>query len=211
MKKIFLMGTLFLLFISCVSAQAQGTRRMRMLQQYTKQTASNAAAVEKFFEMVQKGQTEQIAQLQDVSLLSEKDKFGNNCFHLAKNASTLQALAGVIRRQNPSAMENLLTKLRNERNEMGETPLMAHISYGKADTFFLLYRGSELEMNIRSVQAVDKGGALSQTAEIRKGVVIALSKDMSGRTVAQAALVNANKPGMDRVIRFFKTHAPYLF
>lgn len=187
------------------------SRRADLVAHYLKKSPARELAVEDFLKMVQEGDVASISLIQNISLFSAKDKFGNNCFHLAKNADTLQALARVIRQLSPAKMKDIFTQLRNERNEMGETPLMAHISYGKSDTFFLLYKGSELDTQIKQVLAVDKGGALAQTAQIRKGVVLALSKDAAGRTVAQTALVNADKPGMSRVINFFKTNASYLF
>lgn len=188
-----------------------GQRRAQMLEQYAKKAPVRAVSKTDFLNMVKEGKADKLSQVQDISLLNVQDKFGNNCFHLAPDAATLQALAGMVRRVSPALQAETFARLRNQRNDMGETPLMAHISYGKADTFFLLYKGSELEANIRQVQAVDKGGALSATANIRKGVVIAMSKDKSGRTVAQAALANADKPNMVRVITFFRTNAPYLF
>ena len=212
--------TIFILLAVLMTASAAvavaddvepGQRRAQMVQQYLNKNAAHTVDADEFLEMVKDGDVDGIASLQDISLLSAKDKFGNNCFHLAKDAATLQALARTVRRLTPQTMDETFAHLRNERNEMGETPLMTHVSYGKASTFFLLYKGSELETNIRQVQAVDKGGALSQTANIRKKVVLALSKDNSGRTVAQAALANISEPGMSRVEAFFKANAPYLF
>lgn len=215
MKKILFILLVVLFAGSATMAVADdvkpGQRRAQMLQQYVKKNPAAAVSEENFLNMVKEGDVDAISKVQDIALFQANDKFGNNCFHLAPDAATLQALAGVVRRLNPALLEETFSRLRNERNDMGETPLMAHVSYGKAETFFLLYRGSELEMNIRQVQAIDKGGALSSAASIRKGVVVALSKDMSGRTVAQAALANADKPNMSRVINFFRANAPYLF
>ena len=40
--------------------------------------------------------------------------------------------------------------------------------------------------------------------------VVKMSKDNSGRTIAQAARDNASVPGMDKVVAFFNENASYL-
>lgn len=138
-----------------------------------------------------------------------KDKFGNNVFHLAKDAQTIQVIAYWIR-QKDTHYASSISLLRNQRNQFDETPLMAHINYGKADTFLLLYTGSDLEKAVRDANAVNKGGALDTAAAIKIG--IARTKASSGgRTVAEAARANAQMPGMDKVVAFFDQHAPYLY
>ena len=186
---------------------AAGTRREQLVQNYTAKNPARVAAAEELFRAAREGDVESIARVKNISVLLMQDKFGNNCFHLAKDARTLQALAGVVRQLKPTQAVSIISQLRNQRNRMGETPLMAHINYGKSDTFFLLYKRSDLAAAITQAKGVDKGGALSPTAEIQKGVVISLSKDNSGRTVAQAAKAN----GVTNAVAFFEKNAPYLF
>lgn len=173
--------------------------------------ASSVVTADNFLRAAQKGDTAALLNVQDFSWLQATDKFGNNCFHLAKDASTLQTLAALVRRLEPKKSSLTITHLRNQRNNMGETPLMAHINYGKTETFQLLYEGSELANAVREAGAVSTGGALLQVAGIKQGVARTLSRDNSGRTVAQAALANRNAPGMEHVVLFFEHNAPYLF
>ena len=209
MKKIIfvLLVALFVPAVQAVAIEGQtASRREAMLRRYAPKISSAQALLR----AAQEGDVSQIATLTQAAFLLETDKFGNNCFHLAKNADTVQALAAAARRLEPNYL-GVIVRLRNQRNQAGETPLMRHINYGKADTFTLLYEGSELAAAVRDARRVDKGGALSATAEIKKGVAISLSKDGAARTVAQAALANAQAPGMNKVVEFFKKNAPYLF
>ena len=188
------------------------SRRQIMVQRYS----PKAQTEEQFLEAVRRGDTGVIFSSMQESFLKATDKFGNNCFHLAKDAATVQALAAGIRRLKskdafPEDYLSFINYLRNQRNNMGEIPLMTHINYGKADTFQLLYTGTKLAAAIRAARSVDKGGALSATADIKKNVAIALSTDNSGRTVAQAALANREAPEMEKVIAFFEENASYLF
>lgn len=194
-----------------VVAQGTSSRRQEMLQRYARKSAvKQVLTAEQFLEVARKGDTDAIASVTQLDFFKQTDKFSNNCFHLAKDAATVQALAAAIRRLDNNFQAEI-KRLRNQRNDMGETPLLAHINYGKADTFALLYEGSDLAEAVREVRLVDKGGALSVTASIKKGIARSLSQDISGRTVAQAALANMEQPGMASVVEYFQIHAPYLF
>ena len=194
-----------------VTAQTGASRRQIMLQRYaTKAAVTKALTAEGFLEAATKGDTETIFSVKDITLFDQTDKFSNNCFHLAKDEATLQALAAVIRRLDENNSRRIIRQLRNQRNNMGETPLMRQINLGKAQMFEPLYRGSELAESIRETRSVSKGGALNIPAKIKEGITKSLSKDNSGRTVAQAALANINEPGMDKVVAYFEEHAPYL-
>ena len=211
MKKFLIIyAVLSILCVLPVAAQTSGKRLY-----YPSAAAEKAAPVisseKEFLAAAKDGQQEAILKLKESAWLLATDKFGNNCFHLAKDAPTLQALAAAVRRLSPEQSFSIISRLRNQRNNMGETPLMAHINYGKADTFRLLYEGSELAGAIREAKSVSTGGALLEVAEIKEGVVLSLAKDNSGRTVAQAAQANYNRPGMSRVVEFFRQEAPYLF
>lgn len=177
-------------------------------------TQLTATTAEQFLQAAKEGNTAFFATLQDASVLKTKDKFGNNAFHLAKNASTVQAIAAAVRRlsEKGESYYTVLATLRDQRNNAGETPLMAHINYGKTDTFHLLYEGSKLATAVRETKALNIGGALKGVAGI-KGSVIArtLACDNSGRTVAQAARANQDIPGMSRIVQFFEKNASYLF
>lgn len=210
MKKLF-----FTLIAFCTVFTFPLRAEVQKIELYRPGDELRAAAAEMaagdFLRAVQKGDLAVILAVEDVSLLHATDKFGNNAFHLAKDASTVQALAKVVRRLEPKNSFVTINQLRNQRNQTGETPLMLHINYGKTDTFQLLYEGSDLALAIREANAVNTGGALLHVATIKQGVALGLSKDNSGRTVAQAALANRNLPGMERIVQFFSQQAPYLF
>lgn len=184
-------------------------RRAEMVQRYNQK-----ALGEQLLSFAKEGDVASINALaeraKNGSYLMFVDKFGNNAFHLAKDAQTVQAIAAAVRQMYTRNFVEKIGILRNQRNQSGETPLMAHINYGKADTFFLLYVGSDLQKAVNAVKAVNKGGALDITAGIKKGVVVSLAQDASGRNVAQAARANASAEGMDRVIAFLNQEASYL-
>lgn len=194
-----------------VTAEMVSSRRELMLQRYAPKTAiTEVLNAEQFLEAATKGDTKTIFSVTDITLFDQTDKFSNNCFHLAKDEATLQALAAVIRRLDEKNSHQIIRQLRNQRNAMGETPLMRQINLGKAQMFEPLYRGSELAQSIRQTRSVNKGGALAIPTKIKEGITKSLSKDNSGRTVAQAALANINEPGMDKVVAYFEENAPYL-
>ncbi len=216
MKKIIsiLLVVMVVNFASIVQAEVRkSTRRSQLVQHYLDKNPAHVSAEATFLQAVSRGDTAFINRVTDSSLFFVEDKFGNNCFHLAKDASTLQALARNIRRLVPAKdQKSSIARLLNGRNHVQETPLMEHINAGKAgSTFFLLYNGSDLALAIEEANKIDKGGALATAAQIKKGIAVGLSKDSGGRTIAQAALDNADKPRMDLVIAFLKRQAPYLF
>lgn len=217
MKKILWVFLLVMGVGSLYAADNSSTgRRAQMLLRYAPKTvtASNPVAAADFLKAVSQGNMEYILQITDKNLLFAQDKFENNIFHLAPNASTVQALAGLVR-DLMGEDEFLLTlnSLRNQRNQFGETPLIRHINFGISDTFELLFKGSELASDIHTVRLVDKGEALNNTAWVFKGTAIAHSKDKSGRTVAQAALAHcqAGNAEMCKIKDNFQARAPYLF
>ena len=89
---------------------------------------------------------QQLAQLSpDGTFVNVHDKYNNNLFHVAKDANTVQALAGLIRQFYPAQTQGIISRLVNERNATGETPLLAQINAGHGDTFHLLYAPSILK------------------------------------------------------------------
>ena len=199
-----------LIFALCVPAAyaAQnetgviGARRQAMVQKYAKKITA-----EEFLSAVRNGNLTLIGQVQEPALFKAQDKFGNNCFHLAKDAATIQAVAAAARRLDNNYL-TLFKTLRDQRNHIGETPLLYHVGLGKADTFEVLYRGSSLQEAVRAANAVsNKGAALVNTANVKQAVVRTEASDQSGRTVADVALAN----GLEEVVAYFEQHAPYLF
>lgn len=138
-------------------------------------------------------------------------KNGNNVFHVARNAQTFQALARVVRHFYPSDYKIKIRQMMNQRNNQGETPVHAQISYGRADTFAVAFPYTDLYDKMMNVKSkLNKGGLVAEVAKTEAAAVAEMSKDASGRTIAQAARDNASAPGMEKVIAFFHENASYL-
>lgn len=222
MKK-FLSLVLVALIVSAVQAAPSfstiptNSRRQEMVQRYV----SKHSLESRFWEAVDKGDIAFIDQLEDAVLLTKTDKFGNNCFHRAKNAATVQALSAAIRRIYKEQAPGILHGLINQKNKtMNETPAQAHLSVGKTDTFALLFASEKGTLQASSDLAVAISklrptmhltGPIAISTTLEKERIRSLSQDKAGRTIAQVALANANQPGMDNVIRYFQANAPYLF
>lgn len=226
MKKI-----LFILFIGVFPAvvqaepslqQRQEIRQKRVHEYLTR--AIVAADLNKenefgdtpLFEAAQKGDVNAILRYGNESLsgafLLQKGKNGNNVFHVARNAQTFQALARMVRKFYPQDYKIKIRQMMNQRNDLGETPVHAQINYGRSDTFMIAFPYTELYERMMSAKSkLDKGGVLAEVAKTTEvEEVVKLSKDASGRTIAQAARDNVSTPGMDRVVAFFAHNASYL-
>ncbi|OUO57594.1 hypothetical protein [Candidatus Avelusimicrobium gallicola] len=145
------------------------------------------------------------------SFLLRTGKNGNNVFHVARNAQTFQALARVLRDFYPGDYKIKIRQMMNQRNQLGETPVQAQINYGRADTFRIAFPYTDMYDKMMTVKTkLNKGGLIAEVAKTEAAVVVEMSKDASGRTIAQAARDNASAPGMAQVIAFFQNNAPYL-
>lgn len=186
------------------SVVTTGNRRQAMVEKYGVKKIS----ADEFLKAVSKGDTALISQVKDLAILKAQDKFGNNCFHLAKNKVTLLAIAAGIRQLDEEDYLTTFQQLRDQRNHMGETPLMYQINIGKTEMFEELYRGSSLQNAIRTANAVNnKGAALINTANVRIKLARQEGSDYSGRTVADAAKAN----GLQEIVSFFENNAAYMF
>ena len=73
------------------------------------------------------------------------DKYGNNLFHVAKNADTVQVVSSLIRRYFGAKATRKIAQLADTRNKLGETPLHAQINAAHADTFRPIYTYTSLK------------------------------------------------------------------
>lgn len=73
------------------------------------------------------------------------DKYGNNLFHVAKNANTVQVLSSLIRQYYGAKATRQIEQLANTPNKLGETPLHAQINAAHADTFRPIYHYTSLK------------------------------------------------------------------
>ena len=202
--------------------ETRGERRQQLVHEYLTRAIS-AADLNKenefgdtpVFTAAQNGNVKAILNFEkraaNGSFLLRVGKNGNNVFHVARNAQTFQALAHVLRKFYPNDYKVKIHQMMNQRNSFGETPVQAQINYGRADTFQIAFQYTDLYEKMITVKSkLDKGGIVAEVAKMEASVVIEMSKDGSGRTIAQAARDNASAPGMDRVISFFAEKAPYL-
>ncbi len=120
------------------------------------------------------------------------DSYGNNVFHAAKNADTVQVIASLIRQFYGAQAPRQIAALVDARNIQGETPLLAQINAGHADTFSPLYAHSTLKKknDATNRQLVRLHGMDESIAgpnrEIYCEEIIRLSS-AGGRTLLQAA------------------------
>ena len=222
MKKIFFL-LVACLTVSLVQAEpVQAPRQDLRMQNLTRVIAAadlnkeNEFGDTPVFTAAQNGDVNAIlkygAQSVSGAFLLRQGKNGNNVFHVARNAQTFQALARMLRKFYPQDYKIKIHQMMNQRNDFGETPVHAQINYGRADTFWISFPYTDLYTKMMAVKSkLDKGGVLAQVALTTEAEeVTKLSKDASGRTIAQAARDNASAPGMARVIGFFSRNASYL-
>ena len=81
----------------------------------------------------------------DGKFLLATDKYGNNLFHVAKNADTVQAVSSLIRRYFGAKTIRKIEQLADARNKLGETPLHAQINAAHTDTFRPIYTYTSLK------------------------------------------------------------------
>ena len=148
--------------------------------------------------------------------LTATDAYGNNVFHAAKNADTVQVLASLIRHFYGGQTPQLLTTLVDAKNLQGETPLMAQINAGHADTFVPLYAHSTLKKaNAATIRQLARLRGVNDTVagpnrEIYCQEVIRLSS-VGGRTLLQAAQDQIPyHPEMAAVVRTIHQEMPCL-
>lgn len=148
--------------------------------------------------------------------LTAKDTYGNNVFHAAKNADTVQAIASLIRHFYGGQTPQVITTLVDAKNLQGETPLLAQINAGHADTFLPLYTYSTLKKKndtatrqLARLHGVNEAIA-APNREIYCQEVVALSS-AAGRTLLQAAQDQVPyHPEMADVVRTIGQQMPCL-
>ena len=147
---------LFLLLLLCAPGKAYAQQRavsdIRLQQALTAQTIQGTenylSAPDKFgtpliIKLARQGDMETLTQLSSKThtgdFLLAKDLYGNNIFHSAKDAHTIQTLAALIRRYYGAKALSQIRLLMDARNQLGETPLHAQINAGHTETFAPIY------------------------------------------------------------------------
>lgn len=205
-----LLGTM----VNAAPAQTGSVSRRNLMIKLYSQQRTRAEMGETFLEAVKKGDVQTISALesraQDGAYLLAVDKFGNNAFHLAKDAPTLQVVARSIRNLYKKEFPAKIIDLKNQPNHSGATPAVQTVLDLKADKFFVLLENSSLQESIRRVKSLSKGGALDVAASALAGEVVKQLQIADGFTVVDFARANEQVEGMDKVISFFNENVPYL-
>lgn len=205
-----LLGTM----VSAASAETGSVSRRNVMIKLYSQQRRRAEMGEAFLEAVKKGDVQTIRALesraQDGAYLLAVDKFGNNAFHLAKDAPTLQVVARSIRNLYKQEFPAKIIALKNQPNHSGATPAVQTVLDLKADKFFVLLENSALQESIRRVKSLSKGGALDVAASALAGEVVKQLQIADGFTVVDFARANEQAEGMDKVVSFFNENVPYL-
>ena len=144
------------------------------------------------------------------------DRYGNNLFHVAKNADTVQVIASLIRRYYGAKAPRKIEQLADARNQMGETPLHAQINAAHSDTFRPIYAYTSLKKknNVARTQlsrlhGMDERILAQHKAIYCQGIVSAGSAN--GITLLQAAQAQtAYNPQMAQVANTIRRILPCL-
>ena len=123
----------------------------------TQLTKPDAYGTPLIFKLARKGDVRALAQAVQRAtsgeFLTMQDTYGNNLFHVAKDAPTILAIASGIRQFYGTKAPQQIATLVNQRNHISQTPLIAQVSAGHSDTFELLYPYSQLSQKSKFAKA----------------------------------------------------------
>lgn len=106
------------------------------------------------------------AQLGKEEAIAQRDKYGNNILHLAKNTEVFHF---VWQRLTDDEREALLT----QRNKSGETPFMAQIIYGHEPVFLEFFPQSRLYKQLQNTtSSLAQEGLAKQVGEMKREELI---------------------------------------
>lgn len=128
----------------------------------------------------------------DGKFLLATDTYGNNLFHVAKNANTVQAVSSLIRRYFGAKAPRQIAEMVDAQNKLGETPLHAQINAAHGDTFRPIYTYTSLKKKndivrnqLTRLYGTDERIFAQHKAIYCQGIVSAASAN--GVTLLQAA------------------------
>ena len=144
--------------------------------------------------LARQGDAKALAQLKQLpaigTVLSTKDKYGNNLFHVAKDAKTVHAIASLIRNAEGAKAFQTISSMIDEHNDSGETALFAQINAAHDETFRSLYAYSSLRKENREVrERLNRLRGIEGNARDEAALCARIRKMASanGRTLLQAA------------------------
>lgn len=146
--------------------------------------------------LARQGNVEKLASIiqenPNINLLNVKDETGNNLFHVAKNAGTIQKIATLIRERYGVQARQHISTLINSINKQGESPLLTQINQGHADTFTLLYSYTTLKAKNDEVERLlDRSNGMDPRIVAQNRAFLCREirdkATVNGRTLLQAA------------------------
>lgn len=144
------------------------------------------------------------------------DKYGNNLFHVAKNADTVQAIASLVRRFYGNNASKQIARLADTPNLLGERPLNAQINAAHADTFRPIYTYTSLKKknDVARAQLSRLHGADERIFKQNKTIYcqdITAASSAGGQTLLQAAQAQITyHPQMEEVAQMIERIFPCL-
>jgi len=192
MKQLSLLLLTVILVLLPTAIQAEKLSPSALENAITSNTNGTPLAIK----LAREGNIEGLAQLSQNAtngdFLKIQDKYNNNLFHVAKNADVVQVVAAMIRRFYGAKALTEIELMVNQRNSFGETPLLAQINAGHADTFRPLYAYSLLKKknDIARNQLARLRGSGPAIEERNRGIYCKEIRQLSsahGITLLQAA------------------------
>lgn len=148
--------------------------------------------------------------------LLAKDRYGNNIFHVAKDATMVQKLASLVRQFYGDQTPQIVRTLVDAENRQGETPLMTQINAGHADTFRLLYPYTTLRVKNNAVKdQLARLHGVDETIQRQNRAMycanIVRLSSANGRTLLQAAQGQIPyNPAMTHLVQELRNRIPCL-
>ena len=149
---------MFLLPLALHAQPSHSLRQDRLTATVAAQTAAaadtywstpDAYGTPRIIKLARQGDVKTLLNLANYPLsgqfLLATDVYGNNLFHVAKNADTIHAVSSLLRHFYGAKALQKITQLANAANQLGERPLNAQINAAHADTFRPLYAYTTLK------------------------------------------------------------------
>ncbi len=183
-------------------------------------TAPDKYGTPLLLQLARRGETQTILQAarhaKTGAFLQVTDKYGNNVLHVAKDAHTVQILAGLIRQFEGAKAPSILRKLADARNQQGEMALHAQLNAGHAGTFWPIYtqttlkeKNDRVKMQLVRLRGMDERIVTQQT-QIYCQDIQTRSK-ANGQTLLQLAQIQARQyPTLVRVAQEIQQEMPCL-
>ena len=196
---------------AALCAQRHAVSEFRLLQTVNARTAAGAEAylsapdaygTPLVLKLARQGDVQTLVNLANSpttgQFLLATDKYGNNLFHVAKNADTVQAVASLLRRFYGARASQKIIQLANARNQLGEAPLNAQINAAHTDTFRPIYAYTVLKQK--------NDTANNQLARLRGADVAIFNQH---KAIYCAEVIAASSAGGKTLLQSAQAQIPY--